>query len=177
MENLSDKEYNLLKRSINYIDFEDIVYLFKDHGFNRSIEFIEDSVKYVISKEKEKKQEYRNNYINNNIIKYKTNSLYQAANTRAKTKGINFNLTKEWIECKLKRKYCEITGIKFKMKYKLDEPNPYAPSIDQIDPSAGYTVDNCRIVIIAYNKFKSNYSDDDCFIISKALLGNIIDTV
>jgi len=38
--------------------------------------------------------------------------------------------------------------------------NPYAPSIDRIDPSLGYVPDNCRIVCQRYNLWKGQAADD-----------------
>ena len=37
----------------------------------------------------------------------------------------------------------------------------FAPSIDRIDSSKGYTPDNIQIVCCAYNMGKKNMSDDD----------------
>jgi hypothetical protein len=75
---------------------------------------------------------------------------------RAAKKGLEFNLTIEWLIEKLKDGKCEATGIPFKLKPNNTTSNPYYPSIDRIDSSKGYTKDNCQLVITAFNNLKSD---------------------
>lgn len=97
-----------------------------------------------------------------NPCMYRAKTLYYGARTRAKHKGIDFDLTIEWIYTRLKKGKCEATGLKFNVKiYKsgYEKINPYAPSLDQIEPSGGYTKDNVQVVVDFYNKMKNDRSD------------------
>ena len=63
---------------------------------------------------------------------------------------------------------CAETNIPFVImdkQYKLDERNTLGinslnlPSIDRIDNNKGYTMDNIRIVSLAYNNLKNRYDE------------------
>lgn len=55
---------------------------------------------------------------------------------------------------------CEVTGVCFELgEWPDSDKNPYAPSLDRIDPSKGYSDDNVRVVIWAYNLLKGQLSD------------------
>lgn len=62
----------------------------------------------------------------------------------------------EWIEQKEGLTACEITGIPF-----TDEPGPFARSLDQRDPGAGYTKDNVDLVVRIYNMAKSVFDQEN----------------
>jgi hypothetical protein len=73
---------------------------------------------------------------------------------RSKKLGRGFDLTLDWLLDKAEEQdfRCLLTGIEFY----AEPPNqgrvhPYAPSLDRIEPSRGYTQDNVRIVIWAVN--------------------------
>jgi hypothetical protein len=60
---------------------------------------------------------------------------------------------------------CEATGIPFDNSYEgtFINMNPYAPSIDRIDSNKEYTIDNCRLVLTAFNSLKSTLSDYELY--------------
>jgi hypothetical protein len=62
----------------------------------------------------------------------------------------------EWIEQKEKLLACEVTGVPF-----TDESGPFARSLDQRVPGAGYTKDNVDLVVRIYNLAKSVFSPED----------------
>ena len=76
----------------------------------------------------------------------------QDSKKRSKRKGLDFNITKEWAIGKLEEQEyrCLLTGSPFRNTDGFDR-NPWAPSIDRIDSSLGYTENNCRIVCYAVN--------------------------
>jgi len=75
---------------------------------------------------------------------------------RAKEKGWEHSLTKEWIRDNMKG-VCNKTGIPF--SYERKNRNMYAPSIDRIDNNRGYTPDNCQMVIWAFNQAKCDFEE------------------
>jgi len=78
---------------------------------------------------------------------------------RAKEKNLEFNLTEEWLKEKLERGRCEATGIKFDTT-KAPFMNPFYPTIDRVDSSKGYTIDNCQLVCHMYNIAKSEFPEE-----------------
>lgn len=72
------------------------------------------------------------------------------ARNRAKQKGMEFDLTKEWV--KARSTNCELSGLPFRPEYDgVHSRNPFAPSVDRIDSSRGYTQDNCRVILYCLN--------------------------
>ena len=105
-------------------------------------------------------------------IKYRASTLLNGAKSRAKVKGIDCNLTLEWIEERLRRGYCECTSIPFHIReYKKKEGyipiHPHSPSLDQISPSGGYTTDNVQIVCDQFNKMKNDRSMEQTFYVAE----------
>lgn len=68
-------------------------------------------------------------------------------------------LTAEWAIEKLLAGNCEGTGLPFTFDVGSGH-QPFAPSIDRIDSALGYTPDNCRMVITAFNHGRNEWSDD-----------------
>lgn len=98
--------------------------------------------------------------------------MLDAAQGRAKAKGVPFDLTAEWAQGRWTG-FCELTGIAFDMTLPgRSGPRTFAASIDRIDPKAGYTQANCRFVIFAVNAMKVQGTDADMYRIAVALLTN-----
>jgi len=83
--------------------------------------------------------------------------------------GFETNLTIEWIEEKIKKGFCETTGIPFDFNDRKGSWAPFSPSVDRIDSKKGYTIDNCRVVCKIYNMAKNQFTDEDVIVMSKAL--------
>ncbi len=94
------------------------------------------------------------------IIKDRAAKLWHRAKSRNKP---NFEITKLWVERRLLKGECEVTEIGF--DYTKPKPhynaNPFAPSLDRIDCSKGYTYCNTQVVIWAYNVAKSFLDEGD----------------
>ena len=79
-------------------------------------------------------------------------------------KTVPYTLTREWLEETLEKQghQCPRTGI----KYDYDEykswhkrsGHPARPSINRLNPSKGYTPENCEIVSNAYNTATVSYT-------------------
>jgi len=99
-------------------------------------------------------------------LKGRCDLLYENALGRAKKRGLEFTLTREFIrqlfeeqECK-----CSLTGISFDYaRPTVGTFNPYSPSLDRIDNCKGYTPDNVRLVLtcvnLAFNQFGKDIFD------------------
>lgn len=103
--------------------------------------------------------------------------------TRAKTKGLEFDLDREWFQERLDAGRCEVSGLPFEMPTErrfIPDNNPYdpmlaspwQPSVDKVDPKGGYTKDNCQMVCFAYNIVKNRFTDEDVLKLAHALVEN-----
>lgn len=135
---------------------------------------------------RKKRQERALRYAENEqwLIDRKTRSanFYKSMRGRAKTlfKGIERRSSKHpedvdfdytFILEKLEKGVCEVTGLPFDFD-RVDDKfhNPYAPSVDRIDSSVGYTKDNTRVVIWQYNLMKGEISDEELLELCKVII-------
>lgn len=94
-----------------------------------------------------------------------------AAKSRAKTRGVEFSLTRDWIDRNWTGK-CALTGIKFSTL--STGRSALSPSIDRENPNKGYTEDNCRFVLWSINAFKGDWTDKEMIRIAKILVSKNI---
>lgn len=69
-----------------------------------------------------------------------------SARKRAKAQGVPFDLTVDWVQAAIERGFCEISGRAFDLGPSQWGKNPDGPSLDRINPGAGYCKDNVRVV-------------------------------
>lgn len=84
-------------------------------------------------------------------------ALFARCTARARRKGLECNLTIEWVEQKLAGA-CEVTGIPFVFDHGR---HAFMPSIDRIDSSKPYTTENCRVVLWIVNLAKNDLDEED----------------
>lgn len=103
--------------------------------------------------------EYNKQY--NTTISGRTKRLLSSAKKRAIKKDVEFTLTSQFVELKLMKGVCEKSGVAFDLSV-ADEMhrNPFAPSLDRIDNSMGYTESNTQLVCNLYNQGKGECSDE-----------------
>lgn len=101
--------------------------------------------------------------------------LLDHAKYRARRNGLECRLTREWVLRELERGTCAATGIPFEFKggYGSKVMNRHAPSIDRIDPTKGYSPDNCQVVIYQYNAAKRGWTADDVVFMARALVSQV----
>lgn len=75
--------------------------------------------------------------------------------SQAKRANITFDLDKEWLAMQPDR--CSVSGIPFT----TDAKGPLVPSFDKINPKAGYTKTNTRLVCLWVNTAKMHWPDED----------------
>lgn len=85
--------------------------------------------------------------------------------TSAKRRGLEFDLTEQFLAERLGPMRCEATGQKLNWDTCFGQgggkPGPFTPSIDRIDSSKGYTQDNVRIVSLRFNQCKRDLTDEE----------------
>lgn len=117
---------------------------------------------------------YRLNYYKNETAKYRltingfANLLLSNARKTSRKQNIEYTITINDILTILKNGYCQISGIKFIINNVPREP--FAPSIDRINPNKGYTPENIQIVCWIYNSAKGVNTHTDVLKLSRALL-------
>jgi len=88
------------------------------------------------------------------------------AKDRARSSEMDFDLDIGWLN--RRAEVCQTTGIDF--EYNLTPKHAFAPSIDRINSSKGYTKDNCRLVIWVFNVGRNRFSDEDVYKMAKAYI-------
>lgn len=88
----------------------------------------------------------------------------------AKDRTENVTITKAWIQERLDRGHCEVTGLPFVLTANKIA-NPWSPSLDQIVPGQGYTPENTQVVVWIYNVAKGSWKHEDVLSMANALLG------
>jgi hypothetical protein len=119
--------------------------------------------------------EYRESILVSFILRY--------CKRRARMKGREFNLSSDWVLERLRAGVCEVTGLPFDVTNisRTDDQmtSPWRPSVDRIDSSKGYTEDNCQLVVLAYNRMKSDMTEEQmrtlAIAIAKPLLKKAIE--
>lgn len=132
------------------------------------------------------KGKYRNNVCKKceqtAVEEYRTTDLGIAAEIARRHKhvckvdSLPYDLDKYWILDKLNTIgwKCELTGLPFNLKRNIaDKRQGFqwdAVSVDRLSPNGGYTKDNVRFVINQINVFRQNHSDEQMYMVAKALL-------
>jgi len=90
--------------------------------------------------------------------------LWDSAKRRAKNKGLEFSLSRKDIEDMFSRQgnKCSLTGIDFDFIVPDEswKNNPYSPSIDRVDSSKGYLLNNVRLVLTCVNLAINEWGQD-----------------
>jgi hypothetical protein len=86
----------------------------------------------------------------------------QRAKVRARMWGRSFDLDIGWVRAEIAKQKCRcaLTGIPFSATVAPGRRNPFAPSIDRIDSSSGYTKDNVRIVLLSVNLALADWGEE-----------------
>lgn len=168
----------IIHSSYKSATLDEIINIIKSNGLReRNKSNLSAYVSKLIEKdaEKEIRRKKLEIWALNNPIKYRARTLVNGAKQRAKVKEIPFDLTYEWVEKKLKRGLCEVSGTPFYIRpysnrEEYTKVHPHSPSLDQINPSKGYTMDNVQIVCDQVNKFKGDRHVSSMVIIAQNFL-------
>lgn len=109
------------------------------------------------------KRKYNLAYQKDNIFHYR----FTAASRRAKDRNIEFDITEEYLKTLYKNQNgcCYYTGIPFNIDTKH-----YTWSIDRVDSSKGYVMDNVVLAANIINSMKNELSVNEFIDIAKILV-------
>lgn len=89
----------------------------------------------------------------------------------ARDRGLDFALGYDWLNPRLMRGVCEVTGLSLSMTYDgRAHRNPLVPSVDRIDCGKGYTEDNVRLVCGWLNYARQDWPDEVVRSVARGLL-------
>ncbi len=103
----------------------------------------------------------------------RVNDLLKSIKYRAKKRGVECTLTRQWLIERFEAGACEVTGVPFQLsggKIKGRFIHPFSPSVDRILPGRGYTAENCRLVIRSFNVARADFDDADVLVLARALV-------
>lgn len=89
--------------------------------------------------------------------------VWRTARVHAKVKGADFRLSFERVRDAILNGVCERTGVAFDLGFPKTKSvkNPFAPSVDKIDPHGIYEDGNVQIVCWCYNTGKQQMSTNE----------------
>jgi hypothetical protein len=141
--------------------------------YEKNREHVKESSRRWYSENKERATKTREKYANS--PKGRANALLYRAKKQSEKRrwgkpGLPFDLTIEWIESRIVANVCEATGLPFDLSNRSGAWIPFSPSVDRIDGSKGYTMDNCRVVCLIFNTARNQFSDEDVLKMANALV-------
>ena len=100
-------------------------------------------------------------------IEFRVRAALAAAKSRAKRRGIEFDLRIDDVGFPT---HCAVSGIEFDMTGGERHASIFVPSLDRIDPAKGYVRGNVRFVCHGYNLAKFRSADSDVLKLARALV-------
>lgn len=115
---------------------------------------------------------YLKNYHKKYNKTYPAKVLYLGAKHRAIKNNSECTITEEWVQEKINKGFCELTGLPFDLEYFSESKNnPYSPSLDRIDSkNKNYSPDNVRVVLSFINIAINDLGLEKALPIFKALI-------
>lgn len=93
-------------------------------------------------------------------LDFRITQVVRTARSRAKKKGLPFDLDTDDIIRRVRAGTCEATGVPFCLDDVGSQRNPFTPSLDRVDSRLGYTPDNVQVVCLGWNLMKTNFDVD-----------------
>lgn len=150
------KQYNTAYYENNHIDI-----------LEKRKQYYHDNAEQINQKRKNSYQmniEERREHSRKQYYKYFVSSLVLGMKNRAKKKHLDFDVDAEYLANLFiqQNNCCAVTKISFEFGedgFRKSYRRPFAPSIDRIDCTKGYTKDNIRIVCVVVNIAINDFGD------------------
>ena len=101
----------------------------------------------------------------------KAKILVSAAQQKARKAGIPFSLTYQRVAKAFAVGVCEVTGLPFVFEPRQNG-SPWVPSLDRTVPALGYTDENVKVVVWAYNAAKGVWTHGHVITLARALVAS-----
>ena len=152
--------------------FRFLSYLYKDKKRNGF--YLEQWIspkKYENNIKKSKSASIAYHYKMRGDVVFKSKGMLHAARTRCRKNGGEVTITWEWLAEKIKNGRCELTGLPFDLLPPTTTgKNPFAPSIDRINPrNKNYELGNVRVILQSLNMALSDYGIEHLMFITDAM--------
>jgi hypothetical protein len=121
----------------------------------------------------------KENYQQANPILRQTNNMICNARTRAKNKGIAFDIDHAYIRSIIPS-HCPIFNIPLEWSTQRNNGHctlPNSPSLDRIDPSKGYVKGNVWIISHRANSIKNDASHEELKLVTEAVGRAIVNSL
>lgn len=141
----------------------------------RGKEYYQENRERIANRTKEWRKQYPDRFKENsrkyhNSFQGRARHLFNSAKIRSGKRGREILIDVDWVQKKLEVGVCELSGLSFVFETSKGDRDPYAPSLDRIDNSKGYTKENCRVILWALNMAFSNWGHETYLEIAKAYL-------
>ena len=100
---------------------------------------------------------------------FRAYDMWKGAKERAARKGLEFSLSRKFVESRVLYGFCEVTGLQFDLQLKNKRMGSLSPSLDRKDPNLGYTEANTQVVCWLYNRAKADGPHSDVMLLVEAL--------
>ena len=127
--------------------------IYYDANCEKLRQYYQDNKEWILHNAKQKRTG-KNGYLK---------TMLQAAKSRAKKKGWEFNIDLDYLYAIAPEK-CPVDGREFDWERKLENDNTLLlsiPSLDRIDSTKGYIKGNIAIIGDQWNRWKNNMNLDD----------------
>jgi hypothetical protein len=105
-------------------------------------------------------------------------AMLAAAKSRAKRKGMSFDLTMPKVLALAAESggYCAVSAVQFSGQ-RMGTRRPLMPSLDRIDCSRGYEFTNCRLVCVVVNYAISDFGEGALRIVARSIVSKELEAL
>lgn len=103
-------------------------------------------------------------------VKNRAQVLLNACRRNARGRGHDCSLTLDDVQALIRPMACSVTGVQLSWEWDGPGSNPWVPSIDRVDGSYGYHLENVRVVCWAFNRARGDWPDSTFATLAQAFV-------